>query len=488
MLPSAGSDAAPPGVIIVGAGFAGLEVAKALCRTPTRVTVIDRHNHTLFQPLLYQVATAALSESDVAVPIRSLLHGPDMVMLLDEVVGVDLAKRSVQTASGRHIGFAHLVLASGSRYNYFGHQEWARVAPSPKTLSDAMAIRQRLLLAFEQAEMCSDDAEREALMTFVVVGAGPTGVEMAGAIAELAKATLVRDFRHIDPAAARILLIEAGPAVLGAFPEKLGRYAHRVLARLGVQVLLNTRIDGIDADGVDAGGQRIVARTVIWGAGVEATPVAAWLGVPASRHGSIAVNADFSLPGHPDVFVIGDAAEVCGGDGKPLPGLAAVAKQEGQYVGDLLRRRLAGDAPPPVFRYRDYGTMATIGRSAAVADLRGLRLTGALAWMLWGVVHLYFLIGFRNRLLVLTNWLWAWLTYGRGARLIIGDAGSRRPPVTASVNRAVPAVEAAMPASRNPSGERIDEPAIRHPIVRANAPRTADQPLPGRTKGSRYRG
>ncbi len=373
-----------PDVVIVGAGFAGLEVAKALQTSPARVTVIDRHNHTLFQPLLYQVATAALSESDVAVPIRSLLHGRNTVMLLDDLVGVDVDRCHVRTASGRSVGYSQLVLATGSQYNYFGHDDWARFAPAPKTLQDALSIRERLLLTFEQAEMCADEVQRQALMTFVIVGAGPTGVEMAGAIAELAKATLRQDFRHIDPAAARILLIEAGPAVLGAFPPQLGRYAQQALTRLGVQVLLNTRIERIDEYGVDASSERIASRTVIWGAGVKATPVASWLGVSATRHGAVAVNKDFSVPGHPNVFVIGDAAEKLGDDRKPLPGLAAVAKQEGQYVGELLRRRIAGDRAQPVFRYRDYGTMATIGRSSAVADLRGVRLTGVFAWLIWG--------------------------------------------------------------------------------------------------------
>jgi NADH dehydrogenase len=297
---------------------------------------------------------------------------------------------------------------------------------------------------------------------------------MAGAIAEVAKATLVRDFRHIDPAAAHILLIEAGPAVLGMFPEKLGRYAHRALTRLGVQVLLNTKIDRIDAGGVDAGGQRIAARTFVWGAGVKATPVAAWLGVRPGRHGGIEVEADFSVPGHPNVFVIGDAAAAQGDDGKPLPGLAAVAKQQGQYVGELLRRRITGSGPPPAFRYRDYGTMATIGRSAAVADLRGFRLTGTFAWLLWGIVHLYFLIGFRNRILVLTNWLWAWLTYGRGARLIIGEADRGLAAPVEPANRAASAVATAALGPRNSSQESIDEAVSRDERVRAKAARTAD--------------
>jgi NADH dehydrogenase len=410
-----------PGVVVVGAGFGGLEVARALQGARTRLTVIDRRNYNLFQPLLYQVATAALSATDVATPIRSLVNAPNTDVLLDEVVGVDLADARIRTGGGRAIPYSHLVLATGSSYNYFGHDaQWGRLAVGPKTLDDALTIRRRLLLAFEAAEMCSDDAERQALLTFVIVGAGPTGVEMAGAVVELAKAALARDFHHIDPAAARTLLVEAGPSVLAGFPPRLGRYAGKALARLGVEVRLNCTIDAIDATGVVAGGQRIAARVVIWAAGVKASPVAPWLGVTPTRHGAVKVNADFSLPGHPNVFVIGDAAEALGADGKPLPGLGAVAKQEGEYVGALLRRRIEGGGAMPAFRYRDYGTMATIGRHAAVADLRGFRITGVLAWLLWGAVHLYFLIGFRNRVLVLVNWLWAWLSYGRGARVITG--------------------------------------------------------------------
>lgn len=411
-------------VVIVGGGFAGIEVARALQDSPARVTMIDRRNYTLFQPLLYQVATAALSPADVATPIRGLLHSPNTEVLLDEVVGVDLGRSRIRTIAGREIDFDFLVLATGSQYDYFGHDEWARLAPAPKTLEDAVAIRRRLLLAFEEAEMCDDDEERRALMTFVVVGAGPTGVEMAGAIAELAKATLARDFRRIDPASSRILLIEAGSKVLGTFPEKLGAYAHRELTRLGVQILLNTKIEQIDDNGVLAGGRRIATRAVIWGAGVKATPVAAWLGMRPGPHGTVSVNRDFSIAAHPNVFVIGDAAAASQADGKPLPGLAAIAKQEGRYLGNLIRHRIEEAGTTTVFRYRDYGTMATIGRSAAVADLRGFRLTGTFAWLLWGLVHIYFLIGFRNRFAVFVNWCWAWLTYARGSRLITGTEGS----------------------------------------------------------------
>ncbi|HJU19533.1 MAG TPA: NAD(P)/FAD-dependent oxidoreductase [Stellaceae bacterium] len=427
-----------PEVVIVGGGFAGLAAARALQQSPARVTVIDRHNYSLFQPLLYQVATAALSPADVAAPIRSLLRAANTEVLLDEVVGVDVERHRVRTAGGRDVGFDFLVLTTGSQYNYFGHDAWRAFAPGPKTLDDAVEIRRRLLLAFERAEMCADDGERRALMTFVVVGGGPTGVEMAGAVAELAKATLVRDFRRIDPASAHILLIEAGPELLGAFPAKLGRYAEKALAKLGIEVWLNARVEHIDAEGVVANGRRIAARSVIWGAGVAATPVAQWLGVRPDRHGAVDVNADFSVPGHPRIFVVGDVARALGADGKPLPGLAAVAKQEGRYVGALLRDRIAGNKAATAFRYRDYGMMATIGRSAAVADLRGFQFTGRVAWLLWGGVHLYFLIGFRNRLVVLINWLWAWRTYARGARLITGRGPSR--PVAPAPRRPSPAV------------------------------------------------
>ncbi len=422
-------------VVIVGAGFSGMEVAKALQATAAAVTLVDRHNYTLFQPLLYQVATAALSPADIAVPIRSLLHAPNINTLLEDVVDVDLKKAEITTRSGRHLGFDVLVLATGSAFNYFGREDWARLAPAPKNLSDAIEIRRRLLLAFEHAEACDDEEERRAWMTFVVVGAGATGVEMAGAMAELAKATLRRDFRRIDPAAAHIILVEAGPGLLGAFPKELGSYAHKVLARLGVHVLLNTKLDHIDNSGVIAGGRRIETRTVIWGAGVKAQKIAEWLRQKPGPHGAVKVERDFSVPGLPNVFVIGDAADAADADGKPLPGLAAVAKQEGQYLGALLRRRLAGDHDMPAFRYRDYGTMATIGRSAAVADLRGFHLTGTLAWILWGIVHLRFLIGFRNRLVVMVNWLWAWVTYARGARLITDQPASYAIAESASQTR-----------------------------------------------------
>ena len=420
-------------MVVVGAGFAGLEVGKRLRHAPAQLTVIDRQNYMLFQPLLYQVATAALSPADIAAPIRSLISGNNTTVLLDEVVRVEIERSVVETAGGREIPFDFLVIATGSQYNYFGKEEWAAFAPSPKSLDDALEIRRRVLLAFEAAEMCDDTREQRALLTIVIVGAGPTGIEIAGAIAEMARFTLVPDFRHINPASARIIVMEAGPRILSGFSPELGAYAQNALAKLGVEVRINSKIEHIDGRGVVVHGERIEARVVIWAAGVKATPAAAWLKVGASPHGMVEVNADFSLPGHSNIFVIGDAALVRTADNTFLPGLAAVAKQEGAYVGNFIRCRLRGEPQPAPFRYRDYGTMATIGRSSAVADLRGFKFKGVLAWLLWGIVHLYFLVGFRNRLLVLITWFWSWLTYKRGARLVTGQRSAQ-----SSRDRAMP--------------------------------------------------
>ncbi len=415
--------AAPrPRIVIVGAGFGGLEAARCLAQAPVDVVVIDRHNYHLFQPLLYQVATAALSPADIAAPIRAILRDqPNATMLLDEVVGIDTAARCVLTRDGARTRYDYLVLATGSVYSYFGHEDWPRFAPGLKSIDDATHIRRRILLAFEKAEMTADEEERRRLLTFVLVGAGPTGVEMAGALIELAHAALARDFRHIDPRRARILLVEAGPHVLAGFPEKLSAFAQKSLRRMGVEVLRDTPITRIDEKGVVARDQRIDAATVIWCAGVRATPVANWLGIPGGKGGMIDVAADLAVAGLENVFVIGDAAFLCDGNGHPLPGVAPVAKQEGHYVAELIRRRVLSLPPPPPFRYRNQGTLATIGRSSAIADLPYLKLTGWPAWLLWGIVHIYFLIGFRNRLAVFLNWIWAWLTYARGARLITGN-------------------------------------------------------------------
>jgi NADH dehydrogenase len=411
-----------PRVVVVGAGFGGLEAARKLARSPVDVTVIDRRNYHLFQPLLYQVATAALSPADIAQPIRAVLRDQqNATVLLDEVIGVDVAARRVETRFGADQSYDYLILATGSQYAYFGHDDWPRLAPGLKSIDDATLIRRRVLFAFEEAETVTDPEIRQRLLTFVLVGAGPTGVEMAGALVELAHATLSRDFRHINPHTAHILLIEAGPRVLSGFPERLAAFAQHSLERMGVEVLLDTPIEAIDQAGVVARGKRFEAATVIWCAGVEASPVARWLGVPAGPGGRVRVAPDLSVPGHAEIFVIGDAAFVTGPTGEPLPGLAPVAKQQGQYVGEVVARLVRGEPALPPFRYRDQGALATIGRHSAIADLGWIRLTGPVAWILWGIVHIFFLIGFRSRMAVFLNWIWAWLTYGRGARLITGD-------------------------------------------------------------------
>jgi NADH:ubiquinone reductase (H+-translocating) len=422
MSAAAAEPRAVPRVVIVGAGFGGLTAAQHLARAPVEVVLIDRHNYHLFQPLLYQVATAALSPADIAAPIRHVLRDQkNATMVLDALIGVDAAARTVRLRDGGALRFDYLVLATGSVYSYFGHADWPRHAPGLKSIDDATDIRRRLLLAFEKAETTDDAEARQRLMTFVLVGAGPTGIEMAGALAELARAALAEDFRRINPRAARILLIEAGPRVLAGFPEKLALFAAASLRRMGVELLLDTKIEAIDAGGVVANGERIAAATVVWCAGVEATPVARWLGAEAARGGTLKVAPDLSVPGHPEIFVIGDAALVLDRNGKPLPGVAPVAKQQGRYVAAVIAARITGAPPPKPFRYRDQGALATIGRSSAIADLPFVKLTGWLAWVLWGIVHIYFLIGFRNRLSVFVNWVWAWLTYARGARLITGD-------------------------------------------------------------------
>src|SRR6516225_6750656 len=389
-------------VVIVGAGFGGLMAARGLARAPVDVLVIDRHNYHLFQLLLYQVATAALSPADIAEPIRAVLRRqPNATVLLDEVIGVDPAAQIVKTRTGTRQHYDWLILATGSKYHYFGHADWPSRAPGLKSLDDATLIRRRALLGFEEAEAASDPVLRQRLLTFVLVGAGPTGVEMAGALAELAHATLSRDFRNINPQTVRIVLVEAGSRVLAGLPEKLSAFAAHSLERIGVEVLLDTPI--------------------IWCAGVEASPVARWLDVPAARGGQVQVAPDLSVPGHPEIFVIGDAALVTGPGGEPLPGLAAVAKQQGQYVGELISCRARGNPVPPPFRYRNEGVLATIGRRSAIADFGWVRLTGFVAWVIWGIVHIFFLIGFRDRASVFLNWAWAWVTYGRGARLITGE-------------------------------------------------------------------
>jgi len=410
----------PPRIVIVGAGFGGLSAATRLGRAEADVTVIDRHNHHLFQPLLYQIATAALSPADIAAPIRSILgRQRNTRVMLGTVTGIDVAGHAVMLGE-RRIPYDYLVIATGAQDAYFGHDEWATVTLSLKDVEEARAMRRRILIAFEHAEDSDDEAERRRLMTFVIVGGGPTGVELAGALAELSKATLARDFRRIDPTAARIILVEGGPRLVASFPPRLSAVAARALTRLGVELRLGVPVTDCDSNGVLLGVERIESRTVIWAAGVAASPAAQWLGVEAGRGGRLTVGPDLSLPEHPEIFVIGDTALVAGPGGDPLPGVAPVAKQQGTYVARAIIGRLTGRTPPP-FRYRNAGNLATIGRREAIADFGWLRLSGRPAWLLWSVVHIYFLIGFRNRLVVAMEWLWSYLTYQRGARLITDE-------------------------------------------------------------------
>ena len=411
-------------VVIIGAGFGGLTAAKTLARAAFDVTVIDQHNYHLFQPLLYQVATAGLSPADIASPIRSILRDQkNTTVILARVSGIDVGQRHV-CAETLRFEFDDLIVATGARHAYFGHPEWMPHAPGLKTIDDATYLRRRILLAFEKAETEPDPNERRRLLNFVVVGGGPTGVEMAGAVAELAKRALAMDFRSIDPRSARIFLVEAGPRVLPAFDPSLSEAARRSLQALGVDVRLGDGVSDCDGDGVSIGAERIECRTIIWAAGVMASPAGEWLGVETDRAGRIKVAADLSVPRHPNIFVIGDTAQVLGSDGHLLPGVAPVAKQQGRYVAELLIARTRGRSTGP-FRYRDYGSLATIGRKSAVAQIGRLRLTGFVAWVLWSVAHIYFLIGFRNRLLVATNWAWNYVTFQRGTRLITGLSGSR---------------------------------------------------------------
>jgi NADH dehydrogenase len=422
-------------VVIVGGGFGGLNAAKALRRAmrrgDCRLTLIDRSNHTLFQPLLYQVATAALDDTTIAVPIRSVLAtSPAARTLMETVTGIDRTAGTVLIAGGRPVPYDTLILATGSVYSWFGHPHWAERAPALKSAADALALRDRLLRAFERAEAEPDPAERARLLTFVVIGAGPTGVELAGAIAELARTTLARDFRAIDPSGSRIVLCDAGHKVLASFPDRLSDYAARRLAALGIELRLGAGVTDLDARGVILGApegeHRIEADCVFWAAGTEATKVADWLGVQGDRRGLVAVRPDCSLPGHPSIFVIGDASAMPGRDGKPLPGLGAVAKQQGQFVGGLIAARLAGRTGERRFRYTDWGQLAMVGGSSAVADFGWIRLTGTLAWLVWSAVHLMLLVSTRNRVVVYIQWVWAWLTYARGARIIVGQPGPDR--------------------------------------------------------------
>jgi NADH:ubiquinone reductase (H+-translocating) len=417
-------------IVVVGAGFGGLETVFRLRGVGARITLVDRRNHHLFQPLLYQVATASLATSEIAWPIRYLLRGrKDVTTLLGTVTGIDPVAKHVQLEDGPALPYDTLVLATGAAHAYFGHDEWEPFAPGLKTLEDATTIRRRILTAFERAEGTDDPDERAALLNFVVIGAGPTGVELAGTIAEMARKTLPDDFRNIDTRTARVVLIEAGQRVLANFPEELSSYAQHSLEKLGVEVALGHAVSDCSAEGVVYGDKRLPARTIIWAAGVRASPAAEWLGVAADRAGRLQVDADLTVPGRPDIFAVGDTVSIAAPDGSPVPGIAPAAKQEGRYVADAIKQRLRGKMPAP-FRYRHDGSLAQIGKHLAVIDFGRIRLRGALAWWIWGIAHIYFLIGLRNRLAVALNWLWIHTLDQRGARLItqgravIGDTAA----------------------------------------------------------------
>jgi NADH dehydrogenase len=407
-------------VVIAGGGFGGLEACKALAKVAVDVALVDANNHHCFQPLLYQVATAALSPADVAWPIRAILRDQKNVrVVMARILGVDVAARRVH-ASAIDLPYDYLILATGTTHSYFGHDGWAPFAPGLKHIADAVEIRRRFLLAFERAELATDETERRRLLTFVIVGGGATGVEMAGAFAEVARQTLQHDFRRIDPRGARIILIEAGPRLLPAFPESISEYAKRTLETMGVEVTLDRKVVGCDPQGVSLDGDRIEAATVTWAAGVIASPAANWIGAEQDRAGRIKVNADLSVPGRPEIFAVGDIASVFDRTGHPVPGIAPAAKQMGRYVARVIAARCEGRAAPGPFVYHHLGDLATIGRKSAVVKLGPITLTGFVGWLFWSAVHIYFLIGLRNRFVVALNWLWSYLTFQRGARLIGG--------------------------------------------------------------------
>src|SRR5438445_1346097 len=408
----------PHHVVIVGAGFGGLEAAFGLVGAPVRITLIDRRNHHLFQPLLYQVATASLATSEIAWPIRYLLRGrKEVTTLFANVSGVDPTAKRVLLDDGDAIAYDTLVLATGARHAYFGHDEWEPFAPGLKTLEDATTLRRRILVAFERAERESDPRARAALLTFVIIGAGPTGVELAGTIAELAQHTLPPDFRNIDTHKARVVLIEAGPRVLAGFADDLSAYAQSSLESIDVQVMLGQPVTECSADGVVFGGTRLEAQTNIWAAGVRASPAAEWLGAPADRAGRLQVEPDLTVPGHPDIFAVGDTVAIAAWNGQPVPGIAPAAKQQGRYVAQTIKARLAGGTAAP-FRYKHAGSLAQIGKRLAVIDFGRIKLRGAVAWWIWGIAHIYFLIGIRHRLSVALSWLWIYGRDQRAARLI----------------------------------------------------------------------
>ncbi len=410
--------AEPHRVVIVGAGFGGLEAVYRLAGAPVAITLVDRRNHHLFQPLLYQVATASLATSEIAWPIRYLVRGrPEVTTLFATVNGVDAADKRVLLDDGDALPYDTLVLATGARHAYFGHDEWEPFAPGLKTLEDATTLRRRILVAFERAERETDARRRAALLTFVIVGAGPTGVELAGTIAELAQDTLPPDFRNIDTHGARVVLIEAGPRVLAGFADDLSAYAQASLESIGVEVMLNQPVTECAGDHVVYGGNRLDTTTIIWAAGVRASPAAEWLGATADRAGRLQVEPDLTVSGHPDIFAIGDTIVIPAWDGKPVPGIAPAAKQQGRHVADAIKARLAGRAASP-FRYKHAGSLAQIGKRKAVIDFGSIKLRGSLAWWIWGIAHIYFLIGLRNRLSVAISWLWVYARGQRAARLI----------------------------------------------------------------------
>jgi len=417
-----------PHVVIIGAGFGGLEAAKKLCGQAVRVSIIDRTNYHLFQPLLYQVATAALSPADIAAPVRAILSRcKNMNVFLSEVTSVDVNSRKIMLADGE-LDYDYLIVATGARHSYFGHPEWERLAPGLKSLEDAVEIRRRILMAFESAEKLSDDAARRAAITFVIVGGGPTGVEMAGAIAEIARYTLAKDFRRIDPSQARIILIEGSPRVLASFPEDLQHSAAKQLRDLGVEVRTGVHVTNVTDDGVYIGDEFVPCRVKIWAAGNTASAVGASLGAPTDKVGRVIVNDDLTIPGHPEIQVIGDLANFSHQTGHPLPGVSPVAMQQGRHATENILGMLDGRKPQR-FWYWDKGSMATIGKNKAVADLHWLHFSGLPAWIIWAFVHIIFLVGFRNRLLVLFQWAWAYITFNKGARLITRNFQSEmRPP------------------------------------------------------------
>jgi NADH dehydrogenase len=449
--PSGQTDAGrptPQHVVIVGGGFGGIEVVKRLAGTPVSITLIDRRNHHLFQPLLYQVATASLATSEIAWPIRALFRNrPEVTTLLANVIGIDPEGRRVLLEGGRTVRYDTLVLATGAQHSYFGHDEWEQFAPGLKTIEDATTIRRRILLAFERAELETDPVRQAALLTFVIVGGGPTGVELAGTIADLARKTLPPDFRNIDTGTARVVLIEAGPRVLAGYPNDLSDYAQRSLANLGVEVELGRAVTECTSDSVIYGDKKLSTMTIIWAAGIRASPANEWLNAPADRAGRLQVLPDLTVPGHPEIFAIGDTVTVLAPDGNPVPGIGPAAKQEGRHVAAAIKARLRGDMEPRQFHYRHQGSLAQIGEKRAVIDFGWIRLRGTLAWWLWGIAHIYFLIGVRSRLSVAINWLWIHTRDQRSARLI-----------TQGMPPAGPATETTAGSAGHESAPRAAEP------------------------------